>query len=98
MKLAHYSQIHSLISLNYAYLVKQVDKPWYNSEIRKNSRKRDRLKKKAIQSGDPNVWNKYKLFRNKVNDQKWHAKELLYNNLDIIVSDFKIMMNVNFGK
>ena len=53
------------------------------------SRKRYRLKKKAIQSGNPNVWNKYKLFRNKVNNQKKHAKELFYNNLDIIVSDFQ---------
>ena len=48
----------------------------YDSEIRRNSRKRDRL-------------NKYKLFRNKVNNQKKHAKELFYNNLDIIVSDFQ---------
>ena len=51
-------------------VVREDDKPWYDSEIRRNSRKRDRLKKKAIQSGNPNVWNKYKLFRNKVNNQK----------------------------
>ena len=70
-------------------VVREDDKPWYDSEIRRNSRKRDRLKKKAIQSGNPNVWNKYKLFRNKVNNQKKHAKELFYNNLDIIVSDFQ---------
>ena len=61
----------------------------YDSEIRRNSRKRDRLKKKAIQSGNPNFWNKYKLFRNKVNNRKKHAKEFFYNNLDIIVSDFQ---------
>ena len=70
-------------------VVREDDKPWYDSEIRRNSRKRDRLKKKAIQSGNPNVWNKYKLFRNKVNNQKKHARELFYNNLDIIVSDFQ---------
>ena len=53
------------------------DKPWYDSEIRRNSRKRDRLKKKATQSGNPNVWNQYKLFRNKVNNQKKHAKKIV---------------------
>ena len=74
---------------NKTIVVREDDKPWYDSEIRRNSRKRDRLKKKAIQSGNPNVWNKYKLFRNKVNNQKKHAKELFYNNLDIIVSDFQ---------
>ena len=112
MKLAPYSQIFSLILLNYAYLVKTIvvhedDKPWYDSEIRRNSRKRDRLKKKAIRSGNPNVWNKYKIFRNKVNNQKRHAKELLYSNLDIIVSDFhnndkrkfwKVIRQINFVK
>ena len=70
-------------------VVREDDKPWYDSEIRRNSRKRDRLKKKAIQSGNPNVWNKYKLFRNKVNNQKKHAKELFHKYLDIIVSDFQ---------
>ena len=70
-------------------VVREDDKPWYDSEIRRNSRKRDRLKKKAIQSGNLNVWNKYKLFRNKVNNQKKHAKELFHNNLDIIFSDFQ---------
>ena len=57
-------------------VVRGDDKPWYDSEIRRNSMKRDRLKKKATQSSNPNVWNKYKLFRNKVNNQKKHAKKI----------------------
>ena len=32
---------------------------------------------------------KYKYYRNKVNNQKKHAKEHFYYNLDIIVSDFQ---------
>ena len=56
--------------------------------IRRNSRKRDRQKKKAIKSGNQNDWNKYKFLRNKVNNQKKHAKELFHDNLYIIVSDF----------
>ena len=35
-------------------------KPWYDSEIRRNSRKRDRLKKTALKSGNQNDWKKYK--------------------------------------
>ena len=69
--------------------MREDDKPWYDSEIRRNSRKRDRLKKTALKSGNPNDWTKYKYYRNKVNNQKKHAKESFYNNLDIIVSDFQ---------
>ena len=61
--------------------------------------KRDRQKKKFIKSGIQNDRNKNKFLRNKVNIFfKKHAKELFYNNLDINVSAFKIMTNVNFGK
>ena len=70
-------------------VVREDDEQWYDSEIRRNSRKRDGLKIKAIQSGNSNVGNKYECFRNKVNNQKTHVKELFYNNLDGIVSDFK---------
>ena len=47
------------------------------------------MKKSALKSGNPNDWNKYKYYRNKVNNLKKHAKESFYNNLDIIVSDFQ---------
>ena len=70
-------------------VVREDDKPWYDSEIRRNSRNRDRLKKTALKSGNQNDWKKYKYYRNKVNNQKKHAKEYFYNNLDTIVSDFQ---------
>ena len=34
-------------TLSKTILVCEDDKPWYDSEIRRNSRKRDRLKRKA---------------------------------------------------
>ena len=37
-------------------VVREDDKPWYDSEIRRNSRKRDRLKKTALKSGNQNDW------------------------------------------
>ena len=60
---------------NKTIVVGEDDKPWYDSEIRRNSRKRDRIKKSALKSGNPNDWNKYKYYRNKVNNLKKHAKE-----------------------
>ena len=74
---------------NKTVVVREDDKPWYDSEIRRNSRKRDRTKKTALKSGNPNDWNKYKYYRKKVNNLENHAKEFFYNNLDIIVSDFQ---------
>ena len=69
-------------------VVREDDKPWYDSEIRRNTRKRDRLKKTALKSGNQNDWKKNKYYRNKVNNQKKNAKEYFYNNLEI-VSDFQ---------
>ena len=64
------------------------DKPWYNSEIRRTSRKRDRLKSKAIKTGKISDWNSYKKLRNKVNNQKKQAKEIFFNNLELSITDF----------
>ena len=69
--------------------VRSDDKPWYNSEIRKTSRKRDRIKSKALKTGKISDWNSYKEFRNKVNNQKKQAKELFYNKLELTISDFQ---------
>ena len=66
-------------------LVRNDDKPWYDSEIRKYSRIRDRLKTKASKSKNQNDWSIYKRTRNKVNNLKKHAKELFYNSLENIL-------------
>ena len=69
--------------------IRPYDKPWYDSEIRKYSRKRDRQKSKATKSGLQTDWTKYKLLRNKVNNLKKHAKETFYNNLELsLLSNF----------
>ena len=70
-------------------LVREDDKPWYDSEIRRNTRKRDRQKKKAVKTGNITDWIKYKRLRNKVNNQRKHAKESFYNNLELIIRDFE---------
>ena len=70
-------------------LVREDDKPWFDSEIRRNSLKRDRQKKKAVKTGNITDWIKYKRLRNKVNNQRKHAKESFYNNLEFIITDFE---------
>ena len=50
------------------------DKPWYDNKIRKESRKRDRLKRKALKSNTELSWTNYKRCRNKVNIMIREAK------------------------
>ena len=69
-------------------LIRPDDKPWYDSEIRKMFRKRDRLRRKFNITGNQNILNRYKFLRNKVNNLKSHAKEHFYNNLELSISDF----------
>ncbi|MCG8032136.1 MAG: reverse transcriptase family protein [Candidatus Thiodiazotropha taylori] len=66
--------------------VRSDDKPWYDTEIRKHSRKRDRLKSIALKSERTSDWRKYKQARNKVNNLKKYAKERFYNNLELTLS------------
>ena len=63
------------------------DKPWYDFEIKKHSRLRDRLRSKALKSHNPTHWQTYKSARNKVNNLKKHAKELFYSNLENNLTD-----------
>ena len=58
--------------------VRPDDKPWYNSEIRRTSRKRDRLKSMAIKTGKISDWNSYKKLRNKVNNRKKTRKRNIF--------------------
>ena len=73
--------------------IRPNDKPWYDSEIRKKSKKRDRLKSKAVKTALRSDWTKYKILRNKVNNLKRHAKETFYNNLE-----FSLISNFNNNK
>jgi hypothetical protein len=63
-------------------LIREKDKPWFSSEIRKEIRIRDRLKKKLLKSQNENNIIKYKKQRNKVNNMIKIAKEKFDNNLD----------------
>ena len=74
------------------------DKPWYDHEIRKYSRQRDRLRKKALNSQNPSHWHAYKTARNKVNNLKKHAKEIFYSNLEDMLTETMTNNKQDFWK
>ena len=69
--------------------IRPNDKPWYDSEIRTASRKRDRLRNKAAKSGTTQDWQTYKKIRNKVNNLKNHAKKKFYSNIESTIIEAK---------
>ena len=60
-------QISSACIPSKTILIREKDKPWFNNEIRKEIRIRDRLRKKLLKSQNENNIIKYKKQRNKVN-------------------------------
>jgi hypothetical protein len=61
------------------------DKPWFNNEIRKEIRLRDRLRKNVFKFGRESDTLKYQKQRNKVNNMKKKAKQNFESNLDNIL-------------
>jgi hypothetical protein len=62
------------------------DKVWFNSELRKEIRKRDRLRKLARRSNSDFNINKYKKQRNHVNNLKTELNQTL--SFSLIVTSF----------
>jgi hypothetical protein len=71
--------------------VRDYDKPWFNNEIRKEIRLRDRLRINVFKFGRESDTLKYKKktkkTRNKVNNMKKKAKENFESSLDNILLD-----------
>jgi hypothetical protein len=61
---------------------------WFNSELRREIRKRDRLRKLARRSNSDSNINKYKKERNHVNNLKKDAKEQFYFSVNTLLDDF----------
>ena len=66
-------------------MIRENDKPWFTSELRKEIRKRDRFRKCALKSKKDSDVQKYKRQRNRVNDLKKLAKENFEKRLDNII-------------
>ena len=62
--------------------IRPNDKLWYDSEIRRLSRHRDRQKAIVIARGRDSDWEKYKVLRNKVNSRIKYAKQWYFSHLE----------------
>ena len=70
-------------------LIRENDKPWFNSEIRYNIRLRDKLRKKSFKTKSTQDLLLYKRQRNKVNNMKKYAKENYINNISETISNYE---------
>jgi hypothetical protein len=55
------------------------DRPWFNSELRREIRKRDRIRKTVKKYGKQSDIDKYKKQRNRVNNEEIKLKYLFSN-------------------
>ena len=65
--------------------MRNSDRPWFNSELRREIRKRDRIRKITKKFNKQSDIDKYKKQRNKVNNLKKTAKEHFEQNLDTLI-------------
>ena len=65
--------------------IRNSDRPWFNSELRREIRKRDRIRKTVKKYSKQSDIDKYKKQRNRVNNLKKIAKEHFEQNLDNII-------------
>jgi hypothetical protein len=65
--------------------VRNSDRPWFNSELKREIRKRDRIRKTATMFNKQSDIDKYMKQRSKVNNLKQTAKEHFEQNLDTLI-------------
>ena len=53
---------------------------WITTILKKRMNYRDRLKRKAIKTNDPSIWNQFRMVRNQVNQEIKIAKQAYYKN------------------
>ena len=76
--------------------IRPNDKIWMTSEIRKEIRIRDRIRKKYIKNEIGTNERKYKNQRNKVNNLKKSAKENFYVNIYESLSELKTIIILQY--
>ena len=64
--------------------IRPNDKPWFNSDLRREMRKKDRWGRSAIKKNSLAIYEKYRKQRNHVNNLKKTTKQQYY--IDLMVS------------
>ena len=78
--------------------IRPNDKPWFNSELRRKIRKRDRLRKQAIKKNSTAIYEKYRKQRNHVNNVKKAIKQAYYIDLYGLIDTYSSNNNQEFRK
>jgi hypothetical protein len=79
-------------------LVRHNDKPWISSELKKEIRKRDRLRKKILRLKTLSTEQKYKFQRNKVNNITNQCKVSYFEKISESLSDLKTKNIKMYGR
>ncbi|CAC5379465.1 unnamed protein product [Mytilus coruscus] len=74
------------------------DKVWFDSNLRQETRKRDRLRKFFIRSSSTSTEHKYKQQRNKVNNLKKQAKKHFYATINENLDELKVANSKQYWK
>ncbi|CAC5400696.1 unnamed protein product [Mytilus coruscus] len=74
------------------------DKVWFDSNLRRETRKRDRLRKFFIRSSSTSAEHKYKQQRNKVNNLKKQAKKHFYATINENLDELKVANSKQYWK
>jgi hypothetical protein len=69
--------------------IRTDDKMWFDSNLRRESRRRDRLRKAFLRTKTVSAEKQYKQQRNRVNNLKKQAKELFYANINENLDELK---------
>ena len=78
--------------------IRPNDKPWFNSDLRREMRKRDRLRRSAIKKNSLAVYEKYRKQRNRVNNLKKATKQQYYIDLYGLIDNYSSSNNQDFWK
>ena len=79
-------------------IIRPNDKPWFDSEIRRYIKNRNRQRNIALRKQTPSSWQKYKHLRNKVNNFKKSAKKHFFENIETNIEQNRLNNSRNYWK
>ena len=78
--------------------IRSDDKVWFDSDLRRESRKRDRLRQIFFRTKTETAEKKFKTQRNKFNNLKKQAKQRFYDNINEHLDDLKTVNSKMYWK
>ena len=79
-------------------IIRPNDKLWFDSEIRRYIKNRNRQRNIALRKQTPSSWQKYKYLRNKINHLKKSAKKHFFENIETNIEQNRLNNSRNYWK